>query len=421
MIDSFLLKYRTLLESAGLSEKLALFIENGTVFIIIILLAFLADRLTRGILIKLVGTLVQRTKNQFDDILLRKKVFNRLAHIAPALVVNATVVYLIDVAGLVEFIRIITKIYIVLVSALVVESVISSLHEFYMQLPVAKGRNIKGYVQLIMILVYIVAVLVIISVLSNKPVTGLLTGVGAFAAVLILVFKDTILSLVASIQIAGNKMVSVGDWISMPKYNADGDVIDISLNTVKVQNWDKTIATIPIYALVSDSFSNWRGMEESGGRRIKRSINIDIQSVRFADADMLEKYKGIRVLKDHIEAKEKEIQEYNKQVGADTSGLINGRRLTNLGVFRKYLEFYLQNHPKIHKEMTFLVRHLQPTEKGIPIEIYVFSTDQAWANYEAIQADIFDHILAVIPEFGLRVFQNPTGEDWKNLVHLKDY
>ncbi|MEX0987395.1 MAG: mechanosensitive ion channel domain-containing protein [Bacteroidales bacterium] len=419
MIDSLLLKYRTLLESAGLSEKLALFIENGTVFIIIILLAFLADRLTRGILIKLVGTLVQRTKNQFDDILLRKKVFNRLAHIAPALVVNATVVYLIDVAGLVEFIRIITKIYIVLVSALVVESVISSLHEFYMQLPVAKGRNIKGYVQLIMILVYIVAVLVIISVLSNKPVTGLLTGVGAFAAVLILVFKDTILSLVASIQIAGNKMVSVGDWISMPKYNADGDVIDISLNTVKVQNWDKTIATIPIYALVSDSFSNWRGMEESGGRRIKRSINIDMQSVRFADADMLEKYKGIRVLKDHIEAKEKEIQEYNKQVGADTSGLINGRRLTNLGVFRKYLEFYLQNHPKIHKEMTFLVRHLQPTEKGIPIEIYVFSTDQAWANYEAIQADIFDHILAVIPEFGLRVFQNPTGEDWKNLAQIK--
>jgi miniconductance mechanosensitive channel len=211
-------------------------------------------------------------------------------------------------------------------------------------------------------------------------------------------------------------MVSVGDWISMPKYNADGDVIDIGLNVVKVQNWDKTIATIPTYALVSESFNNWKGMEESGGRRIKRSINIDMNSVGFLDNEMIEKYKKIRVLKDYLEQKEKEIEEFNKKVGADTSNRINGRRLTNIGTFRHYLELYLKNHPQIHQDMTFLVRHLQPTEKGIPIEIYVFSKDQAWANYEAIQADIFDHIMAVIPEFGLRVFQNPTGQDWRNLM-----
>jgi len=415
MIEQLITNYRTWLEGLGISVDVALVLENITVFIAIALLAFIADRLTKVILVGTIKRIVKRSKNQYDDILLKKKVFTRLAHIAPALVVNATVIYLTDAPALTEFIQLITKLYIVLVSALVIDSFISALHEIYMQLPISEGRNIKGYVQLVKILVYIIAILVIISILTQKPVGGLLAGLGAFAAVLMLVFKDTILGLVASIQLSGNKMVSVGDWISMPKYNADGDVIDISLNTVKVQNWDKTIATIPTYALVSDSFSNWKGMSESGGRRIKRSINIDMQSVHFVDKEMIEKYKQIRVLKGYIEQKEKEIEEFNKKIGADTSDKINGRRMTNLGIFRKYLESYLQNHPKINKEMTFLVRHLQPTEKGIPIEIYVFSNDQVWANYEAIQADIFDHVLAVIPEFGLRVFQNPTGEDWKSL------
>lgn len=416
MIENLLEKYRTLLETIGVSEGTALVIENITVFISIILLAFLADRITKVVLVRLVGNLVQRSKNKYDDILLQKKVFKRIAHIAPALVVNATVVFLIDAPGLVLFIRVITKLYIVLISALVLDSVISSFHEIYQQLPVSKGRNIKGYVQLVKILVFIIAGLVVISILTEKSINGLLTGLGAFAAVLMLVFRDTILGLVASIQLSGNNMVSVGDWISMPKYNADGDVIDISLNTVKVQNWDKTIATIPTYALVQDSFNNWKGMEESGGRRIKRSVNLDMQSVRFLDSSELEKFKEIRILKSYIEEKEKEIEAFNKKVGVDTSDRINGRRLTNLGTFRKYLELYLHNHPKVHQDMTFLVRHLQPTERGIPIEIYVFSNDQAWANYEAIQADIFDHILAVIPVFDLRVFQNPTGADWRALA-----
>lgn len=415
MIEQLITNYRNWLEGTGLSADTALLLENISVFIAIVLLAFIADRLTKVILVGTIKRIVKRSKNQYDDILLKKKVFIRLAHIAPALVVNATVIFLTDAPGLTSAIQLITKIYIVLVSALVMDSFISALHEIYMQLPISKGRNIKGYVQMIKILVFIIAVLVVISILTQKPVGGLLAGLGAFAAVLMLVFKDTILGLVASIQLSGNKMVSVGDWISMPKYNADGDVIDISLNTVKVQNWDKTIATIPTYALVSESFSNWRGMSESGGRRIKRSINIDMQSVRFADKEMIEKYKQIRVIKGYIEEKEKEIDEFNKKIGADTSDKINGRRMTNLGIFRKYLESYLKNNPQINTDLTFLVRHLQPTEKGIPIEIYVFSKDQVWANYETIQADIFDHVLAVIPEFGLRVFQNPTGEDWKSL------
>jgi miniconductance mechanosensitive channel len=231
-----------------------------------------------------------------------------------------------------------------------------------------------------------------------------------------LIFKDSILGLVAGVQLSTNQMLHIGDWIEMPKYGADGDVIDISLTTVKVQNWDKTIATIPTYALVSESFNNWKGMEESGGRRIKRSINIDMKSVVFLDQEQIEKFRKYHLLADYITAKEKEIAEYNRSLELDDSIVTNGRRMTNLGTFRAYLENYLHNHPKIHQEMTFLVRHLQPTDKGLPLEIYVFSKDQAWTNYEALQADIFDHILAIMPQFGLRVFQNPTGDDFQKLA-----
>ncbi len=398
-----------------MSEKLTLFIENATVFIVIILLAFIADKLTKRILIGIISQVVKRSKNQYDDIFLKKKVFNRLAHIAPALVINGMVIFLIDAPDLVNVIKHLTEIYIILISALVLDSVVGAFHEIYLKLPVSKGRNIKGIVQVVRIFIYIVAILIVISLFEGKSISGLLTGLGASAAVILLVFKDTILGLVASIQLSANNMVNVGDWISLPKYGADGDVIDIGLTTVKVQNWDKTISTIPTYALVSNSFANWRGMEESGGRRIKRSVNIDMQSVKFADDVLLKKFKKFSVLKGYIEEKNSEIVKYNKQLEVDDSLPVNGRRMTNLGIFRKYLELYLQNHPMIKQDMTFLVRHLQPSEKGLPIEIYVFSKDQAWANYESIQADIFDHILAIIPEFELRVFQNPTGEDWRSL------
>ena len=242
-----------------------------------------------------------------------------------------------------------------------------------------------------------------------------MTGLTAFAAVLLFVFKDTILGLVASIQLSANKMLKPGDWIEVPKHNANGTVVDISLNTVKVQNGDKTISTIPTYSLIADSFINWTGMEESEGRRIKRSINIDMKSVRFCDEQMLEKFRQFRLISNYVVEKQKEILDHNKNLGIENDRVPNGRRQTNLGIFRKYLEEYLKSNPKINQDMVLLVRHLQPTETGLPIEIYLFSKDKQLNGYEGIQADIFDHILAVIPEFDLRVFQSPSGDDIKDL------
>ena len=246
----------------------------------------------------------------------------------------------------------------------------------------------------------------------------MLSGIGALTAVLLLVFKDTILGFVGGIQLIANDMLRPGDWIEMDKYGADGDVLEISLTTVKVQNWDKTITTIPTYSLISDSFKNWRGMQESGGRRIKRSVYIDVNSIRFCTPEMIQRFKGISRIRDYVEAKEKELQEYNQLHHGDHSSLADGRRMTNVGTFRQYLNAYLRQHPKIHQELTFLIRQLQPTETGLPIEIYVFSNDQVWANYENIQADIFDHIYAILPIFELRPFQSVGGHDLTQSVKL---
>ncbi len=415
MIDQWIISYKAFLMRVGLSEQFAAILENTTVLISILLLAFLADIVTKRIIIVSIKGIVSRTKNKWDDIFVRLKVFNRLAHLAPALIINSSIRFLFDAPELVEFIRNVTETYMIIVGLLVIDAVINALHEIYLRLSISEGRNIKGYIQVVKIIFYFFAGILIISIFTGEAPKALLAGLGAVAAILLLVFKDTFLGFVASIQLSANKMVKVGDWIAMPKYGADGTVKDISLNTVKVQNWDKTISTIPTYALVSESFNNWVGMEESGGRRIKRSIHIDMKSVRFLDDKLIEKFKKFAVLKDYINKKQKEIEAYNKSLNLDTSVIVNGRRMTNLGTFRVYLENYLHNHPKIHQEMTFLIRHLQPTERGLPIEIYVFSNDQEWANYEAIQADIFDHILAILPEFDLQVFQNPTGEDIRSI------
>jgi miniconductance mechanosensitive channel len=416
MIERWINWYNGVLDGSGLSENLAIFIENATVILVTIGLALLADFILKKVIIGSINRLVRRSKNEWDDVFVERKVFNRLAHLAPALIVYYSLHYIFEAPNLVNILGNLVQSYMVLVVLLVIDALLNALHEIYRRLPVSRGRNIKGFVQIVKIVFYCAAVILIISIFSGQAPKVLLTSVGALAAVLILVFKDTILGLVASIQLSANNMVNVGDWISMPKYNADGDVIDISLNTVKVQNWDKTIATIPTYALVSESFNNWKGMEESGGRRIKRSINIDMKSVVFLDQEQIEKFRKYHLLADYITAKEKEIAEYNRSLELDDSIVTNGRRMTNLGTFRAYLENYLHNHPKIHQEMTFLVRHLQPTDKGLPLEIYVFSKDQAWTNYEALQADIFDHILAIMPQFGLRVFQNPTGDDFQKLA-----
>jgi miniconductance mechanosensitive channel len=266
------------------------------------------------------------------------------------------------------------------------------------------------------LIIYLVGVIFVISLLIGRTPIYLFSGLGAMTAVLMLIFKDAILGFVAGIQLTANKMVTPGDWIQMPKYGADGDVIEVALTTVKVRNWDKTITTIPTYALISDSFKNWRGMRESGGRRIKRAINIDMNTIRLCTPEMLERFRRIQYISDYIDRKQKEVKEYNREHGVDDTSSVNGRRLTNIGTFRAYVIAYLKNHPMVRQDMTFLVRQLAPTEHGLPIEVYVFCKDIVWANYEAIQADIFDHFLAVVPEFDLRVYQSPAGSDFSRLT-----
>jgi len=307
-------------------------------------------------------------------------------------------------------------VFFVMAGVWMLDSVLLAIREVYSSSQMASRRPIRGYTDAIKIIAYVMAGIFIISIMTDKSPWGILSILGGFTVVLMLIFKDTILGFVASIQLSGHDMVRVGDWIEMPKYGADGDVIDVTIHTVKVRNWDKTITTIPTYGLVTDAFKNWRGMSESGGRRIKRSLHIDVNSITFCTDEMLERFEKFALLKGYLQQKKEEIKSYNIEHNVDASQLINGRRQTNIGVFRAYIVAYLKNHPKIHQTtMTFLVRHLEPTSHGLPVQIYVFSNDQAWANYEAIQADIFDHLVAAAPEFDLRIFQNPTGYDFSNI------
>lgn len=407
---------RELFENIGLSRQLSVFLETIIVVIIVALLSWLSYILTRFIIDKVVAKIVRRTRFKWDDIFFNNKVFTRLSHFAPAVVIYLMAGWALQpYPGWLNFVQKLTYLYMILATVLFLFSFINAWHKIYLTLPISKHRHIKGYLQLLNIFIGVVAGLIMISVIFDKDLTTLVAGLGAMAAVLILVFKDTILGLVASVQLSANKMVKVGDWISIPSRGTDGTVVDITLNTVKVQNFDMTIVTVPTYALVQESFQNWTGMEESGGRRIKRAIYIDVRSVGFLGKDQIEKLKRIQVLRDYIEMKENQLSEFNKANNIDDSVLINGRRMTNVGTFRAYIKAYLEQHPKVHNNMTFLVRQLPVSEKGLPIEIYVFSKDQEWGKYESIQADIFDHLLAVVPEFDLRVFQNPTGDDFRSL------
>jgi len=380
----------------------------------LIIVAIIVHWITKVLTIKIIHRLVEKSKTDWDDYLLKHKVFQSLAHLASALVFYYSVNFsqILEVTSLLTTF---TNIYFVIIFVKVVSRTLKAANDIYLTTPYAASRSIKGYIQLVMILVYFIAIIFIVAFIFKKSPLGLLTGLTAFAAVLLLVFKDPILGLVASIQLSANNMLKPGDWIEVPKHNANGSVVDISLTTVKVQNGDKTISTIPTYSLVTDSFLNWSGMEESDGRRIKRSINIDMKSVRFCDKKMLDKFQQFRLIKDYVTEKQNEIAEHNKNLGVVDDSIPNGRRQTNLGIFRKYLESYLKINPYINNDMTFLVRHLQPTEAGIPIEIYVFCKEKQLNNYEDIQSDIFDHVLAVIPEFGLRVFQAPSGSDINDL------
>lgn len=407
--------------NGGMNSELARFSKVSLSLLTIAVLAALANFIVRKIIVAGLHFLTRRTKNTWNDFLVRRKVFHKLSHLAPALVIKYTIgIALYDYdPSLTLLIEKFTHIYIVMVCVLVADSFLSVLHDIYLTTEMSRVRPIKGYMQLAKIVIYVFGAIAIVSLILDKNPTKLLVGMGASAAVLMLVFRDTILGLVASVQVSVNNMVKPGDWIEMPGRNADGIVEEITLNTVKVQNWDRTISTIPTYALVSESFTNWKGMEESNGRRIKRSIFIDMRSVKFCSPELLEKLKRIDCLKDHIEQLSREIAEYNRQTGCDVSMPVNGRRMTNLGVFRCYLELYVKNNPKLIYDSTTMVRHLQPTANGLPVEIYCFSREKDWVLYEGVQADIFDHILAIVEEFELKIFQNPSGDDFRNLADAK--
>jgi miniconductance mechanosensitive channel len=383
--------------------------------VVVLLVAYLADKITKRILLATIARLVRRTTFTWDDVLQKHRVFERLAHFAPALTIYFGILFIPDIGESVSnLVRQAALASTVLVGIMSVGAFLNAVHEIYATSRIAAGRPMKGYVQIAKILVYVLGSIVAVATLIGRSPLFFLGGIGAMTAVLLLVFRDTILSFVASLQIASNDMIRVGDWIEMPQFGADGDVVDIALHTVKVQNWDKTITTIPTHRLISDSFKNWRSMSESGGRRIKRALLLDMNSIRFLDDADIERFGNFVLLQDYIAEKKKELEEYNQSVTAgDPSLVANARKLTNIGTFRMYVVQYLRSHPKIHKEMTFLIRQLSPTPSGLPLEIYVFSNDVAWVPYEGIQSDIFDHLLAIVPEFGLRVFQQPTGQDFQ--------
>ncbi len=398
----------------GVPEGIAGWLSWFGVALALALLAVLANFATKGVLLAAVRYFVRKTPTRWDDALMGRHVFSRLSHLAPALVIYYGAILFGPTPAMV--IQRLAVAYILLVGLYTLFAFLSAVVDIYETFDVSKQKPIKSYIQIVKIIAAVLVGLITLATLLNQEVGWLLGGFGAMTAVVLLVFKDSILGLVASIQLSANDMVRIGDWVEMPKYGADGDVIDVSLNTVKIHNWDKTISTIPAYALISDSFKNWRGMSESGGRRIKRSINIDINSIRFCTEEMLDRFEKYQLITDYIKSRRKQIAKYNREHDVDTSLLVNGRNMTNVGTFRAYAAAYLRCHPKIHQAMTFLLRQLPLGEHGLPLEIYVFCNDQEWASYEAIQADIFDHLLAVIPMFDLRVFQRPSGSDLRRLT-----
>jgi len=400
----------------GLPPTSAQVVGAFVALVLVLLVSVVAFVVAKRILLRLVKVAARRTKTTWDDVLVEERLFSRLAHLVPAIVIQAAAPgALANYPSAAALVATGTSVYMALVGLTVFDALLNGGERIYQKFAMAQRFPIRTIVQIVRVAVYFVIGVAVLAILLGKSPLVFFSGLGAFTAVLLLIFKDTILGFVAGLQLTANNMVRTGDWIEMPGHNADGTVLDVSLTTVKVQNWDKTITTIPTYALVSEPFKNWRGMEESSGRRIKRAVHLDVTSIKFCDAEMLERFKKIRFIAEYVDQKLKELEAHNRDVAADEALLINGRHMTNVGTFRAYLEHYLRAHPDVHQEMTFLVRQLAPTEHGLPIEIYVFSSDKAWVSYEAIQADVFDHVLAVLPLFDLRPFQAPTGADLRAL------
>jgi miniconductance mechanosensitive channel len=405
----------------GLTTELT---HRGLGIVSILVLAFLATWITRAWVIRAFSSIVKKTKFTWDDVLVENKVLTRISHFAPALVVQALSLpffgpvhgidgkELLPASRLLDFANTFVSIYLVVIILLVIDATLNAINTSAEGKKHAAKLPLRGITQALKLIAYFIGIIFIIAYCFGKSPVAILSGLGALTAVLMLVFKDSLMGLVAGFQLSLNNMVQKGDWIEMPKHGADGDVLEVNLNSVRVQNWDKTISTIPTHELVTGSFKNWRGMQESGGRRIKRAIQIDMRTIQFTDESQLEKFKALEILKPYLQSKLDEVQQHNKNLDADLSTLANGRRLTNIGTFRAYCVAYLRNNSNIHQDgMTFLVRQLAPGPEGVAIELYVFANDIAWVNYEAIQGDIFDHLLAVLPEFDLQPYQKPSGHD----------
>ena len=384
--------------------------QKYILFGIIISLTFLSYIIMRYVVIKAIFHLFERTSTKLDDIFIEQGFLNRLSYIVPLIILYNLFDHFIGTY------QIVNRLLLSLIAVVIVASInsfLSVLNVIYNQSKYANNLNVKSYVQIIRLIVNLFSLIIIIAILSGQSPVYLLSGIGALTAVLLLVFKDTILSFVSSIQINSNDLFKIGDWVEASQFGADGDVIDIALHTIKIQNWDKTISIIPTHKLVDSSFKNWRGMSDSGGRRIKRSINIDMNTIKFCNEELSNKLKSITLISKYIEDKFSELNQHNSTVSKES--IINSRVLTNIGTYRAYIKAYLKSNKNIHDDMTFLVRQLSPTENGLPLQIYVFSNNTNWVEYEEIQSDIFDHLIAALDQFDLKIYQRPSGNDFLSL------
>lgn len=383
---------------------------------LLLLAAWIANWIVKRILVRGIYRALRATSMGEDRALYDSHVISRLANVVPALIISIGIGLIPDLQPeVVTVVRNVCSGLIILVIALAISGVLTLVETLYRRRPDAHLKPIKGYIQVVKIAIYVFTFVLVVAALIDRSPLILVSGLGAMAAVLILIFQDTLLSLVASVQISSNDIVRVGDWVEMPQLNADGDVIDIALHTIKVQNFDKTITTIPTKRFISDPFKNWRGMQESGGRRIKRSIVLDQNSVHFLSPEEIQHLHRFNLLDEYLTEKEQEIADWNQKLAEAGKEPVNTRRITNIGSFRAYVERYLRSHSGVHQDMTLIVRQMTPTADGLPLEVYCFTNTTAWAAYEGIQSDIFDHLLAIVPEFGLRVFQHPSGTDMREM------
>ena len=419
-LSGFLNAYLTenLLE-LGLTTGMVESLVRGGLILLVLLLSWVAHRVSQGPINRSIEKFAHYTIQQWDDILVEKHIVKRILYFIPLILLYVLSSPILTGTSLLPLSQTLISVLFLIAGMMFLDAMLSALLAIYGKSAIAKEISITPFVQVLKLGLYFVTGILLLSLLLQKTPLYFLSGLGALTAVLMFVFKDVLMGFVAGIQLIANKMVAPKDWIEMPKYGADGDVLEITLTTVKVQNFDNTITTIPTYALINESFKNWRNMNLSGGRRIKRYVNIDLGSIKFCSSEMLEQFKRIQLISQYIQNRQEEILVYNKKHQVDESTLVNGRRLTNIGVFRSYVEAYLRQHPMIHKDMTFLIRQLSPSENGLPIEIYVFCKDTNWTAYESVQANIFDHILAVVPEFDLQVFQEPSGTDFQKITMLQ--